>query len=119
MNKIKESSKNLTRMEEYKLANAATTSISDAGVNQLKVSAYAIVEAVNKDGEVYHKAVFEEFGTGELYSTGSNAVIETLDEMSDVVADMGMEWEDGIALSFKTKKSSNDATRSYLTVSFA
>lgn len=110
--------KDMTTLEGYKFVNHTSESISEENITSITATGWAIGEEVNKEGEVYSKCFFCD-AEGNFYSTGSNAVMEKLDEISDVIADAGMYWEDGIELSFTKKKSSTDVARSYLTVSLA
>lgn len=102
----------------YRITHAESLSITDSGITFLTATGYVVMEGISRDGSTYNKILFTT-KNGEIYSTGSNAVIEAVDEIADLVTDQGLSWSDGIPLVFSKKKSSLDSSRQYLTVNLS
>ena len=102
----------------YRITHSESMSITDSGITFLTATGYVLLEGISRDGNPYNKILFLT-KNGEIYSTGSNAVIEGISEIDDLVTDQEISWSTGIPLVFSKKKSLTDSSRQYLTVNLS
>lgn len=106
------------KIMQYRITHADSISISDSGVTQITATGFLVVEGTSRDGSPYNKILFTT-ANGDIYSTGSNAVIESILEIADLVTDQELQWSSGIPIVFAKKKSTLDSSRQYLTVNLS